>query len=95
MEEMENIMDNNQFKALLLHCGGDDFLELFDTLPEPENLPDNATEYQKAIIKLDNHFLLRQNKRYKRHKFRTCVQTDTESTSQYVTRLNMRISRPI
>ena len=33
-----NITDVNQSKALLLHCGGDDFLELFDTLPEPDNL---------------------------------------------------------
>jgi len=52
-----NITDDNQSKALLLHCGGDDFLELFDTLPELDNLPDNTTENQKWIIKLDNHFL--------------------------------------
>lgn len=81
------ITDNNQTKALLLHCGGEDLRELFDTLPEPD-LPAETNVYKIACTKLDTYFLPRKNKRYERHVFRTCVQKDTnESIAQYVTRL--------
>ena len=56
------INDDNQKKALLLHCAGEAMIELHNTLPEPENLPDNPTEYTKTVKKLDNHFIPRQNK---------------------------------
>ena len=59
-------------------------IELHNTLPEADNLPNNPTEYVKTVKKLDNHFIPRQNKRYERHIFRSCSQNETESTGQYV-----------
>jgi len=82
----------------LKHCfytvvGGNDFLELFDTLPEPDNFPNNTTEYQKKTIKLENHSLPQTNSTKDRNSVHV-------STSQYVTILkntlqNIRISRLI
>ncbi|XP_057310511.1 uncharacterized protein K02A2.6-like [Hydractinia symbiolongicarpus] len=80
------ITDNTQKKALLLHCAGEDLRELFDTLPEPE-AADGQNDYVKACTALDTYFLPKKNKRYERHVFRTCAQKESESISQYVTRL--------
>ena len=81
------ITDVAQKKALLLHCGGEDLRELFDTLPDPAGLPEGTDAYVKACTALDTYFLPRKNKRYERHVFRICVQKDNESIAQYVTRL--------
>lgn len=59
-----NITGNIQCKTLLISFGVDDFLELFETLPKPDNLPHGTTKYQKARVKLYNNFLPQPNKCY-------------------------------
>jgi hypothetical protein len=81
------IIDSGQKKALLLHCGGEDLRELYDTLPQPIGLPEDANDYVKVCAALDIYFLPKKNKRYERHFFRICVQKEKEPITQYVTRL--------
>ena len=78
------ITDSTQKRALLLHCGGEELQEIFDTLKPSDTEPD---VYKAATEVLDTHFQPKQNKRYERHLFRTCIQIDSETISQYVTRL--------
>ena len=82
------ITDTNQKKALLLHCGGEGLQEVLNTLPEPEPA-DNANSYNDVVVALNAYFLPKQNKRYERHVFRGCSQTENDTISQYVTRLRM------
>ena len=75
---------SNQKYALLLHCGGEDLQEIYDTLTPSANEPD---VYKAATGALDNYFQPKQNKRYERHIFITCQQNEGETITQYVTRL--------
>ena len=79
------ITSDPQKEPLLLHCGGQDLREIFDTLPECTN--DELSKYEKACKVLDDYFLPKQNKRYERHVFRSCQQKESEPIAQYVTRL--------
>lgn len=74
-----------QKKALLLHCGGEDLRELFSTLPDPINAEDD--DYIKVCTALNSYFLPKKNKRYERHVFKMSAQKETETVSQYITRL--------
>jgi len=44
--------------------------------------------YARLKVALDEYFLPRQNKRYKRHVFRQCAQKEGETVAQYATRLS-------
>jgi len=83
------VTTDNQQKALLLHCGGEDLRELYQTLPPLADgaVGEDATEYLKVCTSLNTYFIPRQNKRYERHIFRSCAQEKNEPTSQYITRL--------
>ena len=91
------ITDPEQKKSLLLHCGGESLQDVFSTLPDPPapvaNDDDGANNnaapnaYDSAIAKLDIYFLPMKNKRYERHVFRSRVQKEGETISQYVTQL--------
>ena len=70
------IADPAQQIALLLHCGGEALQEIFDTLPG------TGVDYTSASKALDDYFLPKQNKRYERHVFRTCIQNSNESIAQ-------------
>ena len=88
------ITDANQKKALLLHCGGEDLRELFDTLPEPT--ADVATsDYEKACLSLNNYFLPKRNKRYERHVFRTCAQKDNEPNCTIHHKTTFDLQKPV
>ena len=76
-----NIKDKAQRRALLLHLGGIEVQELFQTL---ENTGD---DYDGALTALDNHFIAKKNTAFERHVFRQAVQNDSESVENYVIRL--------
>ena len=79
------ITDPEQKKALLLHCGGEDLREIFDTLTVATTEEGDA--FSKTSDALASYFTPKTNKRYERHLFRNCAQEDHETMSQYVTRL--------
>ena len=87
------IVNDDQKKALLLHCAGMDVQEVFDTLPEPpsENVDGydeaTSTEYAVAMQKLVCYFLLKINEPFERHVFRVLFQKEGETVDQFLTRL--------
>ena len=74
----KGVRDDEQKKALLLHCAGTDVQELYDTLPDPPQAPAAAaavgdgdaqpappvTEYARAMAKLDAYFVAKINVPY-------------------------------
>lgn len=77
------ITDDNQKRALLLHCAGHDVQETFDTLSN------TGTTYKQAVDALTGYFTPKTNIRYERHQFRQCYQLKDETMAQYVTRLRV------
>ena len=82
------VTDNNQKRALLLHCAGDEVQEIF------ENAPDQGTTYEEAKTALKNYFQPKQNKHFERHVFRLCYQKEGESIDSYLTRLRSLTREP-
>ena len=80
------IANANQKKALLLHCGGEGIQTIFETLTIAP-ATDDADVFKCASDALTAHFAPKKNKRYERHLFRVCAQEDSETMSQWVTKL--------
>ena len=79
--EAANISKDGQKRALLLHIGGEELKEIFDTLKVENN------SLSSAINALNEYFLPLKNKFYERYLFRQCHQEPSESLDAYVTRL--------
>ena len=76
-----NITDKNRQKALLLHYGGDEVNDVFDTLTITEAGEDESP-IDKAIDALSAYFKPKQNVAYEEYQFR-----DSETIMAYYTRL--------
>lgn len=76
-----NITDKNRQKALLLHYGGDEVNDIFDTLTITEAGEDESP-IDKAIDALSAYFQPKQNVAYEEYQFR-----DSETIMAYYTRL--------
>ena len=61
--------------------------KVYETLPEPTGLPEDANSYDKAVAKLDRYFAGKVNQPYERHKFRAMRQEPSESVAHFVSRL--------
>lgn len=77
------ITDKTQQRALLLHCGGPDVQEIFQTLENTGNADDPDT----ALRVLTTYFQPKKNIPFERHVFPQAKQGEDESTDSFVTRL--------
>ena len=80
--------------ALLLTTGGDDLLEIYNSLefaPAADDDPDPSQILCSVLGKLDEYFTPRKNDLAARYKFRKCVQKSGESLESYITRLKILI----
>ena len=77
------ISNDKQRRALLLHYGGPQVDEIFDTL---EDVGDEK-DYKKAIEKLNVHFSPQANITYKVYNFRQAKQKEGETLDNFHTRL--------
>ena len=75
------ITDDNRKTALLLHLGGAEIQEIFETLTVAENT------YEHALTALNDHFKVKKNIPFERSKFLQANQESNESIEQFVTRL--------
>ena len=73
--------------AVLLHCAGEEVQEIFETMA------DTGDTYKGAVDALTAHFTPQKNIPYLRHVFRQEKQKDSETVSQFVTRLR-RLAAP-
>ena len=78
--------DAEQKKALLLHCGGEGIRTIFNTLTVAVATQQNDV-FKRASDALTAYFSPKKNKRYERHLFKLCAQAESESMSQWVTKL--------
>ena len=69
-------------EATLLHTK-----KVYETLPEPTGLAEDADDYDKAIAKLDQYFAGNINQPFERHKFRSMRQETAELIAHFVSRL--------
>ena len=77
------ISDDTQKRALLLHYGGPEVDEIFDTLQDVGGDKD----YKKAVEKLTAHFSPQVNVTYEVYNFRQAKQKDGENLDCFHTRL--------
>ena len=76
-----------QKEATLLHTAGRKLQKVYETLPEPTGLAEDANVYDKAIAKLDRYFAGNINQPFERHKFWSMRQETVESIAHFVSRL--------
>ena len=84
--DAKNITEAKQRRAVLLHCGGMDLQDLYETLTDPGG-GDDADEFEKCARTLNSYFLPRSNVPYERHVFRQIEQDGEETVDQFVARL--------
>ena len=77
--------ENEQKRALLLHCAGLDVQDIFETLNEV------GTTYREACTKLDKYFKPAVNSVYERHVFRQLCPQHGETMMQFSTRLKQQV----
>lgn len=87
MIKAKGITTPAQKEATLLHTAGRKLQKVYETLPEPTGLPDDANVFDKAIAKLDHYFAGNVNQPFERHKFRSMRQESSESIAHFVSRL--------
>ena len=86
------IDDAKRRKNLLLHYAGTEVQDIYDNLAEPAAPTDGSirTDYQTAILKLDRHFQYEPNYVLEKHNFRLLRQQPSETTAQFVYRLQQQ-----
>ena len=72
---------DEQKRDLLLHTAGPEVQDIFDVLP------DTGDSYKEAEAALSKYFKPQQNIPFSRHNFRQAKQQQTETVSQFITRL--------
>lgn len=70
--------------ALLLHCGGRELLDIYNTLPVSE---EEKNDYKKLVTSLNLHFEPKKYTTYERYLFNTRTQQPGESIDSFVTDL--------
>ncbi|XP_077867908.1 uncharacterized protein LOC144357736, partial [Saccoglossus kowalevskii] len=81
----KGVKDDNQKRALLLHCAGMDVQDLFETLVDPG--PGNLPEGQQDDAGNYAYFIPQLNAIYERHVFRQMKQEEGETIDQFISRL--------
>ena len=90
-----DIKSDARKKALLLHYGGDDIFEIYDSMTDEQKgigamtQGDNPTPNEYEVLKksFTDHFTPKQNTAYETFKFRQAKQHDGESIDCFYTRL--------
>ncbi|XP_057310486.1 uncharacterized protein K02A2.6-like [Hydractinia symbiolongicarpus] len=75
------VRDDERKRAILLHMIGPKCQEIFETFSDP------GTTFEEALHKFDEHFSVKKNIPFERHKFHQASQQVGESTDQFITRL--------
>ena len=78
-----NVEDMTCKRVLLLYSTGEEFSDIFETLPDQGE----QNEYEKAVVALNACFQPKVNKTYKIYIFRNATQNSGESLDSYCTRL--------
>lgn len=94
--EASNVVGQRERKNLLLHLGGPELQDIFDSLPGVHEVPHVAVDppfYDVAIEKLDAHFQPIQRRTYERHIFRQITQQNGERFNDFVMKLRVQASR--
>ena len=81
--DFDQFSDKKQ-RAILLNCLGAEGQKHFSKLPEANDYPPAATEYMKALHKIEKEFRQIKNKRAERYIFRKRDQMPGETISEYV-----------
>ena len=84
--DFDDFADKKQ-KAILLNCLGTEGQKRFSKLPDA-TYPQGATEYTKALLKLEKEYKQVKNKQAERYVFRKHAQLQGESISEYVAALH-------
>ena len=79
------LTDDKQKRGLLLHLGGEEVQDVWDSLEE------TGEDYESAIKALDTYFSPQKNVIYERHIFRQLAQQSDETIDSFVTRLKMHV----
>lgn len=87
MIKAKGITSLEQKEATLLHTAGRKLQKVYETLPEPTGLAEDADFYDKVIAKLDRYFAGNINQPFERHKFRSMRQETAESIAHILSRL--------
>ncbi|CAG9768515.1 unnamed protein product [Ceutorhynchus assimilis] len=88
------ITSDERKEFMLLHCIGEEVFDIFLSLPDPQvpidpntNAPVNLAKYDKAKLKLNNHFSPKVNTEFEIFNFRQAKQSDEETIDEYYARL--------
>lgn len=94
--ESEKICSQYDKRSKLLYLGGSDLRDIYDNLPEVENVAhvlQDPPYYDVAIAKLDAHFEPYRRRTYERHLFRQISQGASERFADFVLRLRTQVKR--
>lgn len=94
--ESEKILSQYDKRSKLLYLGGSDLRDIYDNLPEIENVSHALKDppyYNVAIAKLDAHFEPFRRRTYERHMFRQIAQGPSERFTDFVLRLRTQVKR--
>lgn len=94
--EASNVVGQRERRNLLLHLGGPELQDIFDSLPGVHDVPHVAVDppfYDVAIEKLDAHFQPIQRRTYERHVFRQIAQKNGERFNDFVMKLRVQANR--
>lgn len=72
--------------ALLIHCLGEDVLDIYNGLPEATR---NANNYDVLLDGFENYFAPLANITVSRHKFHSCVRNHGETVDEFITNLKV------
>ncbi|KAK3708106.1 hypothetical protein QZH41_008140, partial [Actinostola sp. cb2023] len=82
----KGITSPTQKEATLLHTAGRKLQKVYETLPEPTGLPEDANAYDKAVAKLDRYFADQQLWEQLKRNGVTCKsQRDSKTLKSYAT----------
>ncbi|KAG5892038.1 hypothetical protein JTB14_029668 [Gonioctena quinquepunctata] len=83
------IVDDDRKEAMLLHCMGEEIFEIYCALPNPQATQknENLSKYEKAKLKVNEHFIPRMNEEFEIFYFRQAKQYPEESIDKYYARL--------
>lgn len=90
------ITSQRDMRNQLLHLGGPDLQDIFDSLPGVHEIPHVTPDppfYDIAIQKLDSHFQPCRRRTYERHVFRQIAQLPGERFGDFVMKLRMQAGR--
>lgn len=76
--------------ALLLHCGGRELLDVYNTLPVPE---EERKDFKKLVSSLNLHFEPKKYTTYERYIFNSRAQQPGESIDSFVTDLRKKAKK--